>query len=60
MSKTKSPTLKDYLSGAVPLPDTFSTGFKRDLETARELIRLRREAIRAEQSNPEEEHRLSA
>ena len=41
--KTRKPTIEDYLKGDAPLPPTFCTGFKRDLEIAREIAKLRRE-----------------
>ena len=35
-------TIESYMKGDLRLPATFSTGFKRDLDVAREIIRARR------------------
>ena len=37
----KKTNVKDDMNDAAPLPATFTTGYKRDLEIARKLVRRR-------------------
>ncbi|MDJ0698671.1 MAG: hypothetical protein QNJ07_02340 [Woeseiaceae bacterium] len=39
----RNKTAQEFVSGRKRLPAEFTTAYKRDIETAREIIRLRRE-----------------
>lgn len=40
--KSNTATAEKYVNGEVPLPPTFSTGYRKDLDIAREMVRRRR------------------
>ena len=48
--KTRKSNALDYVNGDAPLPPAFTTGYKRDLETAREMVKIRRERQTHEES----------